>query len=146
MLRVRRILAVTAGLAVAGALTGAVCGLLALTPLVVSSWLRLPNSRFAMFSDLALWAATAGAALGAVCGPLLAWSLLRHLPLWRVIAWAAVGTVLGSLGGWAASGNPFVPGLFAVFGGALLGMATAGVGLRRRAARLARARHLEAAT
>jgi len=39
-----------------------------------------------------------------------------------------------------------VPGLFAVFGGALLGMATAGVGLRRRAARLSRARHLEAAT
>ena len=137
--RAGRVLAVTAGLAVAGAVTGAVCGLAALAPLVVAGWLR-PTSGYnpIVLSQVGAMAAAAGAALGAVFGPVLAWSLLRHLPLGRVILWAAVGTVLGSFAGWAVGGNPLAPGLPAIFGGGLLGMVTAGLGLRRRAAKLAR--------
>lgn len=147
MARVLRVVSVTVGLAGVGALTGAVCGVLALTPLVVSDLLRpSPGYEPVAVAEIVLWAATAGAALGAVCGPSLAWTLLRHVPLWRVILWAAVGTVLGSFAGWAASSNPVLPGLSAVFGGALAGMVAAGVGLRRRASRLAQAAHHETAT
>jgi hypothetical protein len=144
--RATRVLAVTAGLAAAGAISGAVCGLLALTPLVVSHWLRpRPDDAFATFWNLAPWAAGAGAVLGVVCGPVLAWTLLRHIPLWRVVVWAAAGTVVGSLGAWAAAGASFAPGLPSIFGGALLGMVTAGGILRWRAAKSSRAVH-QAAT
>jgi uncharacterized membrane protein YfcA len=138
---------VTAGLTLAGALTGAVCGLLALAPLLISHWLRPnPDYYFATYSEIAPWAAGAGAALGAVCGPTLAWSLLRHVSLWRVILWTAVGTVVGSFAGWAANTNPISPGLPAIFGGAILGMIVAGVGLRRRARKTSNVDRREAAT
>ena len=147
MTRPSRVLAVTAGLAVAGAVTGAGCGVVALTPVVVSDWIRPSHDYyFATFSDLAPWAAGAGAAFGAVSGPLLAWSLLRHVPFWRVILWAATGTVVGSLVAWAAAGASLAPGLPSIFGGALLGMVIAGVALRRRVARSSRVGHREAAT
>ena len=147
MIRVSRVLAVTLGLTAAGAVTGAVCGFLALTPLVVSQWIRpSPDYNFATFSDLAPWATGAGAVLGAVCGPVLAWSLLRHVPLWRVVLWAAAGTVLGSLAAWALAGASLTPGLPSIFGGALLGMVIAGVMLRRRVARHSRVGHREPAT
>ena len=137
--RAGRILAVTAALAVAGAVTGAICGLLALAPLVIAGWLRAPSGyNPVVLSEVGAWAAAAGAALGAIFGPLLAWSILRHVPLGRVILWAGVGTVLGSFAGWALTANALFPGLPAIFGGGLLGMVTAGVGLRRRAAKLAR--------
>jgi hypothetical protein len=73
--------------------------------------------------------------LGAFLGPLLAWSLLRHVSLWRVITWAVGGTVLGSFAGFAAAGNPMLPGLGSIFAGAILGMIAAGVALRVRSAR-----------
>jgi hypothetical protein len=134
-------------LAAAGAGIGAVCGVVALTPVVVSDWIHPSHDYyFATFSDLAPWAAGAGAAFGAFCGPLLAWSLLRHVPLWRVIVWAATGTVLGSLVAWAAAGASLAPGLPTVFGGALLGMVIAGVILRRRATRSPHVGQREAAT
>ena len=136
MTRLSRVLAITAGLTAAGAFIGAVCGVVALTPVVVSDWIRPSTDYYyATFSDLAPWAAGAGAAFGAISGPLLAWSLLRHVPLWRVIVWAATGTVLGSLAAWAAAGASLAPGLPSIFGGALLGMVIAGVVLRRRVAR-----------
>lgn len=145
--RVSRVLGVTLGLAAAGAVVGAVCGVLALTPLVVSHWLRpSPDYYFATFSDLAPWAAGAGAGLGLICGPALAWSLLRHVPLWRVVLWAAVGTVLGSLAAWAAAGASLAPGLRSIFGGALLGMIITGVVLRQRVARSSHTGHREPAT
>ena len=141
--RAVRVLAVTAGLAVAGAVTGAICGLVALTPLIVAGWLRPPSGyNPVVLSEIGAWAAAAGAALGAVFGPLLAWSILRHVSLGRVILWAALGTVLGSFAGWALTANQVFPGLPAIFGGGLLGMVTAGVGLRRRAAKLARGSQL----
>jgi uncharacterized membrane protein YfcA len=135
MARIRRILAVTAGLAAAGALTGAACGVLALTPLLVTHLLHPDLDRlFATVAFFAPRAAAVGAAFGVVAGPLLAWSLLRHVPLWRVILWAAAGTVVGSFYGLAAGSR--LPALFpAVISGALLGMAAGSVLLRRRVGR-----------
>jgi len=75
-----------------------------------------------------------GAVVGAVCGPTLAWSLLRSVPLGRVIKWAALGTVVGSFAGWLVP-MAWTTGPLPVFVGALLGMLTAGVALRFRAAR-----------
>jgi len=137
--RAGRVLAVTAGLAVAGAVTGAICGLVALTPLIISGWLRPPfGYNPVILSEIGAWAAAAGAALGALFGPLLAWSILRHVPLGRIILWAAVGTVVGSFAGWGLTASAISPGLPAIFGGGLLGMVAAGIGLRRRAAKLVR--------
>jgi len=133
MLRPFRILLVTVGLAVTGGVAGAVCGVLALLPLLISQWMWASSDvRFATFRDVAPWAASAGAVLGAVCGPLLAWSLLRHVSLWRVILWATAGTVMGSFAGWAVAKNPILPGVEAILLGALIGMILAGVGLRIR--------------
>lgn len=123
----------TAGLALAGAIVGAicaVCGLLALIPL-----LGLSYSSLAVFVADVRRAAAAGAAFGAFWGPLLAWTLLPHVALWRVTLWASAGTVLGALYGLAAAYTRLVPGLPVVFGGALIGMAAAGLTLRRRVAR-----------
>ena len=138
--RAGRILAVTAVLAVAGAVTGAICGLLALATVVVTRrlWMIFGYYPHAPIWTIGVGAAAAGAVLGAILGPLLAWSILRHVPLGRVILWAGVGTVLGSFAGWALMPTLPFAGFPAIFGGGLLGMVTAGVGLRRRAAKLAR--------
>ena len=133
LIRARRVLAVTTGLVAAGALTGALCGVLALTPLLIANWLRTtPEMHFTPATVLALWGVRAGATLGAVLGPTLAWGLLRRVPLWRVVTWTAVGTVLGSLAGWAAAGTALVPSGPAVGVGALLGFLGGGLALRLR--------------
>src|SRR5688500_9753175 len=134
MARTRRILAVTAGLAATGALTGAVCGVLALTPFLLPHVLHPdPDVLFAGVAFLGPRAAAVGAAFGVVWGPLLAWSLLRHVPLWRVVLWAAAGTVVGSYYGLAVGSSGLVPGLSALFpaliSGALPGMAAGGLRL-----------------
>jgi len=138
MTQVRRILAVTAGLALVGAITGAVCGVLALVPLF-----GLPGLSFAGVAESAPQVAAAGAALGVFFGPLLAWTMLPHVPLWRVILWAAVGTELGAVYGLAAASMRLVPAPLAVFGGALIGLAVAGTALRRRVARASSGNHPE---
>lgn len=147
LIRARRVIAVTVGLAAAGALTGAVCGVLALLPLIISHWLRsTPDIQFTRGVLLVLMGARAGAIVGAVLGPTVAWGLLRRAPLWRVITWAAVGTVAGSLGGWAAAGTGLLVSGPAVGLGALAGMVAGGVALRLRVQRPTRAAHPEAAT
>jgi uncharacterized membrane protein YfcA len=129
MVRARRVLIVAAGLAFVGGITGAVCGVLALVPL-----LGVGDFGFAGLAAAAPWAAATGAAVGAVSGPLLAWSLLRHVPLWRVALWAASGTVVGSFYGLAAGSR--LPLVFpALISGALFGMVAGGILLRRRVAR-----------
>ena len=139
MARTRRIIAVTAGLAAAGALTGAVCGVLALAPLFITQLLGRHLDRLVTTLGFLAPAAAVGAVAGLVIGPLLAWSLLRHVPLWRVILWSAVGTVIGSFYGLAVGSRlPVVSP--ALITGALLGLAAGGILLRRRVARETHAR------
>jgi hypothetical protein len=81
---------VTLGLTVTGALAGAVVGL-ALTMLgkIVAD---APPADMANY----LWNARAFAVMGAILGPTVTWSALRHVPLWRTAAEPLMGAVLGA--------------------------------------------------
>jgi hypothetical protein len=99
-MQLKRIAAVTAGLAIAGALVGAICGavmMLAFILIEESGMLRdlLP---------LLAWGAMVGAALGAVLGPLSAWLLMRHVPIGLALAGTALGTLVGAVIGIFVSG------------------------------------------
>lgn len=91
-----RILAVTLGLVVAGAVFGGLAGAAALAISLVLSQdyghLREPR----LFAA----AASIGALLGAACAPLAGWLLLRQIPLGRAFAGLTVGATLGGVVGW----------------------------------------------
>ena len=91
-----RIIAVTVGLAVAGAIFGAVAGAVAL---LISLTL---TQQFDQLRELPLFAvaATLGAMLGAGCGPLAGWLLLRRLPLGQAFAGLTLGAIIGGVVGW----------------------------------------------
>ena len=89
-MRALRIALVTAGLMAAGAVFGAVAG-------VVVAWILL-HAGFRVFlweGAILLLAAYRGAVIGAVLGPAAAWLLMRHVPLWLAVG----GTTLGTVGG-----------------------------------------------
>jgi len=77
-----------------------------------------------------------GGAVGAVCGPALAFGLLREVPLWRAALVTSVGAIagigLGIVVDRALGGTPLV---YPVLLGPIAGMTTAALGLRRRARR-----------
>jgi len=70
-----------------------------------------------------------GGGLGAVLGPLAAWTLMRHVPIWRAIVETAAGTAIGAVAGLVAgrlgAGGP--PWMLI---GALIGFAAAAIRLR----------------
>jgi hypothetical protein len=108
-----RVLAVTLGLAAAGAVFGAVAGALALaTGLVLSG-------DYGHLDEPVLFAiaATLGAMLGVVCAPLAGWLLLRRVPLGRAFGGLTVGATLGGVVGW------FIPRSFAHGDGILIAAA-----------------------
>lgn len=118
MKRLRRIVAVTAGLIITGAVAGGIAGGSALSFCI---WLTLPLGPpglgwFALGGIL-------GAALGAVTAPILAWLLLRQVPLGRMFVVCAVGTMLGGVVGWFATprgGDPALISLVEAFLGCLM--------------------------
>lgn len=85
----RRVVPITLGLILAGGLTGAVSGVLAVEAAVL---LVMQG-----FSTPAIAAASGaiGGVFGAVVAPILAWSTLRRVPLGRAIAGIAGGAGLG---------------------------------------------------
>lgn len=91
-MRIGRVVAVTAGLVVAGAVVGAVAGaaMFTLTMLLSGELSKLWVAR-----DLLMFAAWFGARAGAVLGPVAAWLLMRHVPLGRAIGGTALGTLAG---------------------------------------------------
>jgi hypothetical protein len=126
--RVRRIAAVTAGLAAAGAAAGALVGVgIGLLGVLIAG-------SSAADAEFFTFAALFSAAVGAVLGPATAWLLMRHVPFGRAIGATALGTVAGALVGM------MVPGPFFLYGG-LIGFALGAVSVRlltpRRAARAA---------
>ena len=90
-----RILMVTLGLAVAGALLGAVAGVFTLaTCLIVAGdfeHLKMP---------LFFAAATLGAMVGAACVPPAWWLLLQRVPLGRAFGGLTLGAIVGGVAGW----------------------------------------------
>jgi hypothetical protein len=94
--RARRILAITAGLVVFGAVAGAIAGALVAMLGVAIRWGPFDAA------DLSLAAVGAGfgAPLGAVLLPAAGWLLMRHVPLGRAMLGTTLGTVAGGLIGW----------------------------------------------
>ena len=130
-----RVIAITSGLVLAGAVTGALSGVLAIEVAVVV-YLR----SLAPFQLLGA-SSVIGAVFGAVVAPVLAWSALRHVPLGRATAGIAIGAGIGgALGVLAGAGavNPYVPFAFTLppvpqgLAGALAGAAFAAGILRVR--------------
>ena len=90
-----RVVAVTAGLSVFGAVVGAAAGA---TALFVGTLL----TGQAFFDPLFVLGVPAviGAILGAVLTPIAGWMLLRRVPLGRAFAGLAAGTIGGGILGW----------------------------------------------
>lgn len=132
MAEIKRVLAVTGGLVVAGALFGAVAAVAGLAVLSIF---------YGDFPDaLGLGAgALAGAALGAVSAPAAGWLLLRRVPLGKAIAWTTLSTVLGGVAGWGIQsvGRVTQNRIETALIGALAGFILAAVVLRVRAGRAA---------
>jgi hypothetical protein len=95
-LQLRRILAVTAGLVLAGAAVGGVLG-----ALVLGGFLVIVDHEHVLTQLLGVVAigAAYGAVIGIVLAPIASWTLLRRVPLGRAIAETAVGTLLGAVVG-----------------------------------------------
>jgi len=104
MSSIRRILAVTAGLVVAGVVAGALAAgcALALSLVLMGEW------RAAV--DIGFWkfAGAVGAIIGGVAAPLSAWLFMRHVPLGRMIAQTTLATIVFGGVGFAMHLNPFI--------------------------------------
>ncbi len=91
-MRAKRVLLVTAGLMVAGAVFGAIAAaflVVLLGPL--AGWWDMPPSGFLIGGG------RLGAIYGAVLGPLGAWLLMRDVPLGLALGGTAVGTLFGGV-------------------------------------------------
>jgi uncharacterized membrane protein YfcA len=94
--RAVRILAVTAGLGVAGGVLGAVASVITfVVAMVLSEGLPPP-----IHLDVLAFVAGFGAIFGIVAAPAGGWLLLRHVPLGRAMLWSVMGTVVGGVGVW----------------------------------------------
>jgi hypothetical protein len=94
--RLRRILLVTAGLSVAGAILGALAAVLALI-LVVLSTATGSRTWLTISPDMVTVAAADGAIFGTILGPVTAWLALRRVPLGRAMLMTTAGTTAGAL-------------------------------------------------
>jgi hypothetical protein len=121
-----RVVAVAAGLSVAGTVVGAACGAIAIA--IVGSLLPGPGAL-----GLTGIGAVFGAATGAVLAPAVAFLLLRHVPLGRAILHTAIGTVIGGVLGLATIPFGFVP--LGFLWSAVAGFLVAAIRLRVRASR-----------
>src|SRR3990170_6476435 len=91
-----RILAVTVGLIVAGAVFGAIAGGVAFG----IATLITEGPAAAADPSVLLIGGFFGGPIGAVTGPAVAWLLLRHVSLGRLFSGAVLGTVVGGVAGW----------------------------------------------
>lgn len=126
--RLIRILVVTAGLSVAGAVAGAFAGGIAF-----SFVLTLAGDP-GLHLDALLIAGVVGAPLGAVTAPLLAWLLLRRVPLGQMFRGLSLGTMVGGVVGWLATVSAANIVINAV-ASAFIGCVVAALLLRRRVVR-----------
>ena len=110
MSRAPRIIAVTVGLAVLGALCGGVLGALVFLGMVGGSeGFRIPPLREVLFVG-----AVVGAPIGAVLAPILGWTLLRQAPIGVAVRAAVLWSAGAALLGWLITPGLAVP--FAILG------------------------------
>jgi hypothetical protein len=131
MQRWTRIAAVTAGLSVAGGIFGTITG----TTLLLAWQVALDG--FSSISDgfegLLILGVVFGGGLGAVLGPLAAWTLMRHVPLWLAVGGTTLGTLASGGVALLMTGNPVFAMLVGI-GGLMMSAAAlnrTGDGLRR---------------
>jgi len=112
-----RVVAVTGGLAIAGAVVGAGLG-----AAVVGVWGLVVAGPRALWENPQSYgfAAMVGAVVGLVLAPPVAWLLLRRVPLGRAILETAAGTALGATAGLLLSGFHPYYGLAGACGGLVL--------------------------
>jgi MFS family permease len=87
---VRRVAAVTAGLAAAGAVVGGALGG------VLASLIGLFATPVGWSAEVFRAGVGFGAVVGFVLAPIAAWTLMRRVPLWRAITDTALGTTIGA--------------------------------------------------
>jgi hypothetical protein len=145
MAPLRRVVAVTLGLAVAGAVAGGVCAAIVAAVVIAENFGAATLAQWDTAGVLATLGVV-GAGMGSVAVPTLAWLLLRRVALGRTVAGVTLGALLGAgAGQWVAPFNPYDrhPAGFLV--GALAGCLVAGILLRASAPSVVRARAGEAA-
>ena len=120
-----RVLGVTAGLAAASAVAGAV-----VANTVLGAALLISNGPLAVFRDPFIYGigAVVGAACGFFCGPIAAWTLLRKVPLGRAILEPSIAAAIGGGIGLLLIDTR---GIWAPIGGAIAGLLLAALRLRR---------------
>lgn len=130
-----RIVGVTALLAGLGAFLGAACGAATVGGLLV---IRDGPS---VLLDGVTWSLLIvptgfGAVTGALIGPAIAWTLLRHVPLGRAMLWTALGTIVAAaIGELVLPFNPYTRGVPAVIFGGIAGFVIAAIAVRIRTPR-----------
>jgi hypothetical protein len=125
MKSIGRIAVATAALMLVGATLGGTIGvvLLAALGLLVDGPGGFPYAWDAIYVS-----GIVGAFIGGVGGPVLTWTLLRHIPFWRIFLETTAGTSIGGALGLLLSGlNPVI-----AVGGALAGFVTSAIALRVR--------------
>jgi hypothetical protein len=129
-----RIVAVTAGLVLAGGVAGGLAGGIAalLVGIVIGGGKDVLADPFLFF----LFGASFGGRIGAVLLPLFAWLVLRHVPLGRALAFTIPGAIVGGLvGALLPIGTSLLPSIV----GGTIGFALAGIAARVVTARKATA-------
>jgi hypothetical protein len=131
-----RILAVTAGLMVGGAIFGAVAALAAL-----AIGLAATGQAHALLETDALAAVgSVGAILGGLLFPAAAWLLMRTVPLGLALLGTVTGTTIGGAAGWLLASHDLDRVPQALIGG-VIGFVIASILLRIRAGRRSEPRH-----
>jgi len=125
-----RIVALTAGLTITGAMAGGIAGGTALT---ICFLVTPPHNPFSVAGVLSVFllGGLFGAPLGGVTAPILAWLLMRHVPLGKMFLVCSVGTAIGGIVGWfvtTAGGNIMLNPLVSAFVGCVI----AAIALRSR--------------
>jgi hypothetical protein len=95
MTRARRIFAVTAGLALTGAMVGTITG-----AIVAAVIIGVITRSAPLDLELFVIGAMFGAPLGAVLFPTAGWLLMRHVPLGKALLGTSLGTLAGGIAGW----------------------------------------------
>ncbi len=130
MRRPLRILGITVGLMITGAIFAALAGAVSLT---AALW--LDGDRWYTLGLLV--GPFYGAPLGAVMAPVLAWALLRRVALGQMFVWLAAGTALGGVVGWMTTASSLDESkIIAGLGGAVIGCLVAAIRVRYRVDRL----------